>query len=405
MSQGELFRQFTSTVYTEQSKAFLNAFWEEHKSEAETIWDWTHQFITLDHEKGKEGCDLDEFNAHRFLEKLGETKTVREMRDELRAIDMDFNKRMAIIEFLLFRFNHTIQDFIDRPQGDNKEEIDAAQAALDDATNSMQIAIQALDEATTAAAHAKREADAARQAAEEARRSAEEARKSAEEARKTAKIASERAEAAQRAAEEARVRRDESIAAEGELRAILDEIHSQEAARDLRTQQLTARSEDESLGVVQRNKAKNELSQHLAEDPLPLRQAKINQEAATRKAEKARIAAEKSHEEAESARELAEAAQREAHRAAELAEEDRVAAEKAKKAAEKAEAAAEQAKIEAQNAENEARLRANEMEEKFAEAQRMLEEVMAKPGNFQGALWWIQRELTEAKKYMPKKRQ
>ena len=40
--------------------------------------------------------------------------------------------------------------------------------------------------------------------------------------------------------------------------------------------------------VVQQNKAKAELAQHLAEDPLPLRKAKITLEAARKKAEKAR---------------------------------------------------------------------------------------------------------------------
>ena len=57
---------------------------------------------------GKEGCDLDEFNAHRFLERLDETKTVKQMRDELREIDMDFNKRMAIVEYLLWRYGHSV---------------------------------------------------------------------------------------------------------------------------------------------------------------------------------------------------------------------------------------------------------------------------------------------------------
>jgi len=35
--------------------------------------------------------------------------------------------------------------------------------------------------------------------------------------------------------------------------------------------ELKKKSEDTNLGVVQRNKAKNELAQHLSEDPLPLR--------------------------------------------------------------------------------------------------------------------------------------
>jgi hypothetical protein len=46
----------------------LNRFCD---ADAEQIWKWTAQFVELDHEKKAEGCDLDEFNAHRFLEKAG----------------------------------------------------------------------------------------------------------------------------------------------------------------------------------------------------------------------------------------------------------------------------------------------------------------------------------------------
>jgi len=50
---------------------------------------------------------------------------------------------------------------------------------------------------------------------------------------------------------------------------------------------------------VQQNKAKNELAQHLAEDPLPLRRAKITTEAATKKAQRAREEVENKLREAE----------------------------------------------------------------------------------------------------------
>jgi hypothetical protein len=113
---------------------------------------------------------------------------------------------------------------------------------------------------------------------------------------------------------------------------------------------LTAKGEDMNLGVVARNKAKNELAQHLAEDPLPLRKAKITLEAATKKAEKARVAAEA------------------------------------------AKAAADAAVVEA--------------EAKVAEAQAYLDDVASRSGSGgQGALWWLQRELDEKKKYLPKRKQ
>ena len=73
------------------------------KGEGDNVWTWVHKFIELDKEKGKNGDSLDEFQAHRFLEQIGETLRVVELRDTLREIDMDFNKRMAIVEFLAYR--------------------------------------------------------------------------------------------------------------------------------------------------------------------------------------------------------------------------------------------------------------------------------------------------------------
>ena len=43
-----------------------------------------------------------------------------------------------------------------------------------------------------------------------------------------------------------------------------------------------------------------------------------------------------------------------------------------------------------------------ETERQVAEAEAYLEEVKSKSGNGQGSVWWLQRELEEKKKYMPK---
>eukprot|EP01099_Mayorella_cantabrigiensis_P002981 TRINITY_DN2346_c0_g1_i1.p1 TRINITY_DN2346_c0_g1~~TRINITY_DN2346_c0_g1_i1.p1 ORF type:complete len:237 (-),score=82.84 TRINITY_DN2346_c0_g1_i1:131-841(-) len=131
MSDAERFKAVTALTYENQAKFFLNAFWVENGSEAENVWTWVQKFVSLDHQKGKEGCDLDEFSAHRFLESVGETKRVVELRDDLRAIDLDFNKRMALIEFLLFKFKQTIKVLLSRPQGTN-ESLALAQKALQD---------------------------------------------------------------------------------------------------------------------------------------------------------------------------------------------------------------------------------------------------------------------------------
>ncbi len=99
-----------------------------------------------------------------------------------------------------------------------------------------------------------------------------------------AEAASREAEAKSKEAE-AKGKEDEQRAAQQELEVALAELKAQEDAYNSRTAELQKASEEGS--VVARNKAKNELAQHLGADPLPLRRAKITQEAAVKKAERA----------------------------------------------------------------------------------------------------------------------
>jgi len=115
-------------------------------------------------------------------------------------------------------------------------------------------------------------------------------------------------------------------------------------------------------------KAKNELAQHLGQDPLPLRKAKITAEAAAKKLEKANKAAQE-------AKDRAEADRVKAQEAAALAESDRIAAEAA----------------------------VEDGQQKLIAAEQYLEAQKAKgTGKTEGTFWWLDRELAEKKKYMPK---
>jgi len=142
-------------------------------------------------------------------------------------------------------------------------------------------------------------------------------------------------------------------------------LKAQEDAFNNKTADLKKKSEEGS--TVQKSKAANELAQHLASDPLPLRKAKTTTEAAKRKAEKAKAAG--------------EAAAEKARQAAGDAETARHAAEAARAAAEEA---VEEAKRKVQEAED------------YLEEQKR---TVAAAG--QGSLWWLDRELQEQKKYMP----
>ena len=76
------------------------------------------------------------------------------------------------------------------------------------------------------------------------------------------------------------------------MKAAVDELKSQEDAFTAQLQVLEGKATDESASTVSKNKAAAELAQLKQENPMPLRKAKITQEAALRKVEKERKAVE-----------------------------------------------------------------------------------------------------------------
>eukprot|EP01083_Nonionella_stella_P003822 10981_1 len=148
---------------------------------------------------------------------------------------------------------------------------------------------------------------------------------------------------ARKDAEKARKAEAAQLSAENELRAALAELQAQENAFLNKKAQLERASQTGS--VMRMSLAKQELDIHMSADPLPLRRAKINQGAAVRKAERATA---KAHE-------------------------LRLSAEKS----------------------------LGEAEAAFETAEEYLNDVKSRAGSGQGALWFVERELYEAKKYLP----
>jgi len=306
--------------YKEQAIWLMNAFWDTFaEKEAEKLWAYVDKCVSFDLEKRGEGNGLDEVRAHKFLESFNETLTVMAMREKLRqtgAISQsDRPKIVPLIHYLLFRYNCDWHQLVNTA-GDNSDEIKQAQSLLLQVIEMM--------------AESERQAQLVRQAEANVRKS--------EEAAKKAEQAARDEEAPFKAAQE-------------EVDTALADVKSQEDARNQKTESLKKQSEEG--GVVQQNKAKNLLAQHLAEDPLPLRKAKVTLEAALKKAEKARAPFEAATKRAVDARKVAEDATS--------------AAQEATKMAEKAvEAAA----------------------DKVKEAEDFLEMVKRKPGTPHGAIWW-----------------
>jgi len=281
-------KDLSSKNYKDQSVWFLNSFWNSFgKTEAENIWNYRSRIQQVDKEKGADGAAVDEMLAHRFLELNKETLTVKELRDKLYTIGIERIKVVPLVYYLIFRYNVDWHVLVNAPQGDNQEEVNKAQKMLE----SVQTAFVQVQKTADSAAAREREA-------------------------KQAKI---------------------------EQEASLAEVQAQEKAFNDKTDELTRRSE--TGGMVAQNKAKAELAAHQAENPLPLRRAKITNEAAVKKAEKAATEAAKARADADAA------------------------VEDAQRQVEKAEA--------------------------------YLQELMSKPGSAGGALWWIDRELHETKAFLP----
>jgi len=250
-----------------------------------------------------EGNSLDEFFSHKYLEILGKTLTGIAFRDEFRKIDVNFDKRMALVEFLIWEFGRNVVEMMKRPQGDNQEEIMAAQAALESVQKAL-VDLQIKLEAQKQALEAQREA-------------------------------------------EEKVKK-----AEAELKVAVDDLVKQENDYKHQCDTLHAKAHDDKAGAVSRNKAANELAQLKEKDPLPLRKAKITQEAALRAVQVQRKAAEEATAHCEAEKKQVEQAVEDANK-------------------------------------------------KLAKAQETLDEVSRKGGGGQGSLWWIQREINEAKSFLP----
>jgi len=308
-------------TYKDQGIWFLNAFWTPSgKQNAEQVWQYVHKMNDLDEDKHAAGNEVDELQSHRFLEFFKETLTVMQMRNKLRDVGVDKNikrKMVPLTHFLIFHFSADWNALVNF-QLQDQEAVRKAQRMLEEVI-----------EAFT-----------------QVQKKADEARKSEHEAKAREK--------------EAKQKEAEAKAAQQELEVALAELKKQEDEYRNKTQELQQRTE--TGGNVARNKAKAELAQHLSADPLPLRRAKINQEAAVRKAEKATQAA------------------AEATAAAKKARLDATAA------AELAEAAVEEAR------------------NKVAAAEAYLKEMESKPGVAHGDLWWIDRELQEQKKFLPQRK-
>eukprot|EP00026_Physarum_polycephalum_P013462 Phypoly_transcript_13866.p1 GENE.Phypoly_transcript_13866~~Phypoly_transcript_13866.p1 ORF type:complete len:207 (+),score=48.78 Phypoly_transcript_13866:303-923(+) len=205
---------------------------------------------------------------------------------------MDVNGKVGLLEFLAFYYHKTVKQVVEAPQGQNA-------ALIREASDKLETVQTALADQ-------------------------------------------------QKALETTRVAEETLKKAEGELKIAVEELRKQDETFRTQLEKLEAKANDESASTVARSKAAAELSQLKNENPLPLRKAKITQDAALRKVEK-----------------------------------DSKVAETARLDLEK---------------------KVVETEKAAAEAEAFLEQLKSQPANPFGSIWWLERELKEAQKFLPNKK-
>lgn len=280
-------------TYSEQAKWFLNAWWSNAplkigatESKVEQIWTFCKAMEKLDSARSA-GSSLEQFTAHRFLEKNTEALTWTTLKKSLVKLNIDFSKNISLTVFLIHHFNVDWKQLVNSTQSCSKE------AA---------VAIKRAEEAVTEA--------------------------QAKQAACVVKLheAGEAQEAAVKAEEEAKNAHDAEVVAEREVKAILARIQGFENALAKKAAALQAIIDDPSSGMVKKMKAKHELMdlkngsrarrKGISEcNPELLRKAKIDQKAAVRKQKRATANARETASIAKEARLQAEETTSEAERA------------------------------------------------------------------------------------------
>jgi len=127
------FKEITLTSVPEQAKYFLREFVGEFVGKFDDVLTLSEEFMVAAGGGARDSVqELDEQQAHIFLEKRGEPITVKDMRDRLREIDLDMNHKVAFIEYMMFSSKKTLAElFADKP-----ENMKALLAKLDEAIDS-----------------------------------------------------------------------------------------------------------------------------------------------------------------------------------------------------------------------------------------------------------------------------
>jgi len=111
--------------YYDQAGFFLNAYWNQYEAEKSNIFDMACMMAKQDR-KGDDGMCLDEVNAMKILQDLDMALSRPEYLAAMRKIDVNNDRKMSMLELLLYKYKISPADLMLRPQTGMTDELEAA---------------------------------------------------------------------------------------------------------------------------------------------------------------------------------------------------------------------------------------------------------------------------------------
>lgn len=108
----ERFLALSKKSFSQQGKIFLNAYWARKFNSAPEDCEHIFQaFKTISNlcDEGFKGCDVKQWQAHQFLEKTDAAITWEKFKKKFSQMDLDFNDRLSLLEYLVFKFDGDIK--------------------------------------------------------------------------------------------------------------------------------------------------------------------------------------------------------------------------------------------------------------------------------------------------------
>lgn len=98
----EAFKGYSKLSYPEQAKVFLRAFFMDDNVDVEEVWGLMKSFAAYGDASHTE---LEENQAHKFLQDQGNAISAIQLRNALRRYDVDRNNKVSFVEYCMLHFD------------------------------------------------------------------------------------------------------------------------------------------------------------------------------------------------------------------------------------------------------------------------------------------------------------